>query len=82
MLKMSTQKLNLVIKNKTKCLELIDAITELEIIIGDRNKINDSEILETEKTEEMIKNILKEFKEDKEFVLENRLRFLAAKSYF
>ena len=79
---MSTQKLNLVIKNKTKCLELIDAITELEIIIGDRNKINDSEILETEKTEEMIKNILKEFKEDKEFVLENRLRFLAAKSYF
>ena len=38
---MSAQKLNSVITNKAKCLELIDALTELEIIIEDRNKIND-----------------------------------------
>ena len=49
---MSAQKLNLMITNKTKCLELIDALTELEIIIEDRKKI-----LEIKETEGMIENV-------------------------
>ena len=36
---MSAQKLNLMITNKTKCLELTDALTELEITVEDRNCI-------------------------------------------
>ena len=56
---MSAQKLNLMIINKTKCLELIDALTELEIIIEDRNKINDNKIVEIEETEQMLENIVK-----------------------
>ena len=56
---MSAQKLNSMITNKAECLELIDAVTELEIIIDDRNKINDNKILEIEKSEEMIENVLK-----------------------
>ena len=79
---MSTQKLNLKIKSKAKCIELIDALTELETIIEDRNKINDNKILEIEQTEEMIENVLKEFKENEEDELENKLRFLAAKNLF
>ena len=39
-------------------------------------------VLEIEKTEEMIENGLKEFKEDKEDVLENKLRFLASENLF
>ena len=35
---MSANKLNLIITNKTKCLELIDALIELEIIIEDRKQ--------------------------------------------
>ena len=61
---MSAQKLNSMITNKAKCLELIDALTEVEVITEDRNKINDNKILEIEETEEMIENVLKEFKED------------------
>ena len=34
------------ITNKTKYLELIDALTELGIITEDKNKTNDNEILE------------------------------------
>ena len=63
---MSAQKLISLITNKTKCLELIDALTELEVITEDRNKINDNKILEIEETEEMIENVLKGFKEDKD----------------
>ena len=63
---MSAQKLNSMITNKTKCLELIDALTECEIIIEDRNKIHDNKILE------MIENVLKEFKEDKDDELKNK----------
>ena len=63
---MSAQKLNSMITNKAKCLELIDALTEVEVITEDRNKINDNKILEIEETEEMIENVLKEFKEDKD----------------
>ena len=79
---MPARKLNSMITNKAKCLELIDALTELEIIIQDRNKINDNKILEIEETEKIIENVLKEFKEDKEDELENKLRFLAAKNLF
>ena len=39
-------------------------------------------VLEIEKTEEMIENGLKEFKEDKEDVLENKLRYLASENLF
>ena len=39
---MSAQKLNSMITNKADCLELIDTLTELEITIDDRNKINDN----------------------------------------
>ena len=77
---MSAQKLNSVIRSKTKCLELIDALKELEIIIGDRNKINGNKILGIEETEQVIGNVLKEFKEDKEYELENKLKFLGAKN--
>ena len=49
---MSAQNLNLMITNKTKCLELIDALTELEVIIEDRSKINDNKILEIKKKTE------------------------------
>ena len=69
------------ITNKRKCLELIDTLTELEIIIEDRKK-NDNKILEIKKTDEMIKNVLKEFKEDKEDELKNKLISLLAKSLF
>ena len=79
---MSAQKLNSMITNKTKCLELIVDLTKLEMIIEDRNKINDNKILEIEETEEMIQNVLKEFKEDKEDELKNRLRSLRAKNLF
>ena len=79
---MSAQKLNSMITNKTKCLELIVDLTKLEMIIEDRNKINDNKILEIEETEEMIQNVLKEFKEDKEDELKNRLRSLTAKNLF
>ena len=68
--------------NKAKCPELIDALTELEIIMEDRNEINDNKILEIEKTEEMTENVLKEFKEDEKDGLEDKLRFLAAKNIF
>ena len=34
------------ITNKSKCIELKDASTELAITIEDRNKINDNKILE------------------------------------
>ena len=64
---MLAQKRNLMIRNKTKCAELIDAFTELEIIIEDRKKIKE--------TEEMTENVLKEFKEDIEDELKNKLRF-------
>ena len=77
---MSAQKRNSVIRSKTKCLELIDALKELEIIIGDRNKINGNKILGIEETEQVIGNVLKEFKEDKEYELENKLKFLGAKN--
>ena len=36
---MSTHKLNSTIKNKAKCLELINSLIELEIIIEDRKKM-------------------------------------------
>ena len=62
---MSAQKLNLMITNKTKCLELIDALTELEIVIEDRKKMNDSKILELKETEEMMKNVLNNLKKIK-----------------
>ena len=78
---MSTQKLNSMIKNKAKYLELIDGLTELGIIIVDRNEINDNKILEIEKTK-MIENVLKEFKEAKEYELENKLRFLEGRNLF
>ena len=51
---MSAQKLNLMITNKTNCIELIDALTKLEIITEDRNKISDNKILEIKETKEMI----------------------------
>ena len=38
------------ITNKAKCIELIDGLTQLEMIIEDRNKINDNKILEIEET--------------------------------
>ena len=44
--------------NKAKCLELIDASTELEIAIEDRNKVNGNKILEIRKIEVMIRKIL------------------------
>ena len=66
---MSTQKLNSMITNKAKCLELIDALTELEIIMETRNEINDNKILQ------MIENVLKEFKEDKDDELKNKLMY-------
>ena len=50
---MSAQKLNLMIINKTKCLELIDALTE------DRNKINDNKMLEIEKNRKNDRNCIK-----------------------
>ena len=70
------------IKINAKCLELIGALTELEIMIGNRNKINGNKILEIEETEQMIENVLKEFKVYKEDKLENKLRFLEAKNLF
>ena len=70
------------ITSKAKCLELIDALTELEIMIRNRNKINGNKILEIEERKQMIENELKEFKEDKEDELENKLRFLEAKNLF
>ena len=48
------------IGNKTNCPELIDALTELEIITEDRNRINDNKMLEIKETEEVIENVLKE----------------------
>ena len=47
------------ITNKAKCLELIDALIELEIIIEYRKIIEDIEVLKR-KREVMIKKILKE----------------------
>ena len=47
----------------------------------DRNEINDNKILEIGETK-MIDNVLKEFKEDKEDELENKLRFLARRNLF
>ena len=37
---MSAKKLNIMITNKAKCLELIDGMTELEILIEDINTRN------------------------------------------
>ena len=54
---MSDQKLNSLITTKTKFLELIDALTNLEIIIEDRNKINYNKILEIRKTEVIMRKI-------------------------
>ena len=51
-----------------------DALTELETIIKDRNKI-----LEIEETKQITENVLKGFKENK---LENNLKILAAKNLF
>ena len=45
--------------NQVKCLELIDVLTELEIIIENENKVNDNKVLEIEETGEMIENVLK-----------------------
>ena len=53
------------ITNKTKYLELIDALTELGIITEDRNKINYNKILEIKETEEIIENVLKDLKKVK-----------------
>ena len=66
---MSTQKLNSMITNKAKRLELIDALTELEIIMETRNEINDNKMLQ------MIENVLKELKEDKDDELKNKLMY-------
>ena len=79
---MTAQNLNSMITNKAKCLELIDALTRLKIIIEDRNKTNDNKILEIEETEKVIENALKEFMEDKEDELEIKLIFLTAKNIF
>ena len=79
---MSAKRINIMITKKAKCLELIDSLTELEIIIEDRNKINDNKILEIKETKQMIENVLKEFKEDKEDGLEKKLRILTAKNLF
>ena len=54
---MSAQKLNSLKTIKTKFLELIDALTNLEIIIEDRNKINYNKILEIRKTEVIMRKI-------------------------
>ena len=53
------------ITNKTKYLELIDALTELGIITEDRNKINYNKILEIKEAEEIIENVLKDLKKVK-----------------
>ena len=45
---MSAKKLNSMITNKAKCLELIDALTELKIKGEGRNKVNGNKILEIE----------------------------------
>ena len=45
--------------NQVKCPELIDVLTELEIIIENENKVNDNKVLEIEETGEMIENVLK-----------------------
>ena len=79
---MTAQNLNSMITNKAKCLELIDVLTRLKIIIEDRNKTNDNKILEIEETEKVIENALKEFMEDKEDELEIKLIFLTAKNIF
>ena len=52
---MSAKILNSKITNKEKCLELIDALIELEITIEDRNKTNDNKILEIEETKQIEK---------------------------
>ena len=67
--------------NKIKCLEIIDALRKLEIIIK-IEKINDDKILEIKKIEDMIKKSLDEFKKDKEDELKNKLSFLAVKNIF
>ena len=59
--KLPAQKLDLMITNKTKCLELTYAL-----IIEDSNK---------NKAEEMIEHVLKEFKENEEDELKNKLLF-------
>ena len=58
---MSAQKLNLMITNKTKCLDLINHLMSREIIVEDRKQINKSKRLEIKETEKTIINELKEF---------------------
>ena len=47
-----------------------------------QKKINDNKILEIKETEEMVQNVLKKFKEDKEDELKNKMIFLLAKNLF
>ena len=37
---MSAERLNLMITNEAKCLKLIKGLTDLDIVIEDRNKTN------------------------------------------
>ena len=61
---MKESMLNSMLLNKIKCLYLIDNLMSLEIIIEDK-KINNNKVLEIKETKDLIKKILKEFKEDK-----------------
>ena len=67
------------ITNKGKCLVLTNALKELEIIIEDRNKINDNKIIDIEETEQIMEDVLKRLKEDK---LTNKLTILTLKNLF
>ena len=51
----ASDELNLMIKNKIKSLDVIDNLMSLKVIIEEIEKINNNEILETEKTEDMIR---------------------------
>ena len=63
----ASDELNLMIKNKLNSLDVIDNLMSLKIITEEIEKINNNEILETEKTEDMIRKISEEFKTEKEF---------------
>ena len=72
----ASDELNLMITNKIKSLDLIDNLVDLKIKMEKIEKISNNGRLEVKKIEDMIRNVLDEFKTENTEELKLELRFL------
>ena len=72
----ASDELNLMITNKIKSLDLIDNLVDLKIKMEKIEKISNNGRLEVKKIEDMMRNVLDEFKTENTEDLKLELRFL------